>query len=99
MFVFILLPCFPFFFHLLFLAAGTHFQRLIPEVGVAAERPEAVKRLIFCTGKVYYELTKERKSRGLEDTVAISRIEQVHACHTETSDWLQPGAYGVKGVS
>uniref|UniRef100_A0AAX7UYU2 2-oxoglutarate dehydrogenase complex component E1 n=1 Tax=Astatotilapia calliptera TaxID=8154 RepID=A0AAX7UYU2_ASTCA len=56
---------------------GTHFQRLIPEVGVAAERPEAVKRLIFCTGKVYYELTKERKSRGLEDTVAISRIEQL----------------------
>lgn len=46
---------------------------------MAAERPEAVKRLIFCTGKVYYELTKERKSRGLEDTVAISRIEQVHA--------------------
>uniref|UniRef100_A0A3Q4GTP5 2-oxoglutarate dehydrogenase complex component E1 n=1 Tax=Neolamprologus brichardi TaxID=32507 RepID=A0A3Q4GTP5_NEOBR len=56
---------------------GTHFQRLIPEVGVAAERPEAVKRLIFCTGKVYYELTKERKSRGLENTVAISRIEQL----------------------
>uniref|UniRef100_A0A669ED42 2-oxoglutarate dehydrogenase complex component E1 n=1 Tax=Oreochromis niloticus TaxID=8128 RepID=A0A669ED42_ORENI len=56
---------------------GTHFQRLIPEAGVAAERPEAVKRLIFCTGKVYYELTKERKSRGLEDTVAISRIEQL----------------------
>lgn len=34
--------------------------------------------MIFCTGKVYYELTKERKSRGLEETVAISRIEQVN---------------------
>lgn len=40
-----------------------------------------VKHLIFCTGKVYYDLTKERKTRGLEDLVAISRIEQVPA-HT-----------------
>ncbi|TMS01304.1 2-oxoglutarate dehydrogenase, mitochondrial [Larimichthys crocea] len=56
---------------------GTHFQRLIPEAGVAAERPEEVKRLIFCTGKVYYELTKERKNRGMEGSVAIARIEQV----------------------
>lgn len=37
-----------------------------------------MKRLIFCTGKVYYELTKERKSRDMERTVAIARMEQVH---------------------
>lgn len=58
--------------------AGTHFRRLIPEEGAAAERPEDVKRIIFCTGKVYYELTKERKRRGMEANVAIARIEQVH---------------------
>uniref|UniRef100_A0A3Q2CMJ8 oxoglutarate dehydrogenase (succinyl-transferring) n=1 Tax=Cyprinodon variegatus TaxID=28743 RepID=A0A3Q2CMJ8_CYPVA len=56
---------------------GSHFQRVIPEDGLAAERPEAVRRLIFCTGKVYYELTKERKKRGLDETVAISRMEQL----------------------
>ncbi|XP_028313717.1 2-oxoglutarate dehydrogenase, mitochondrial isoform X3 [Gouania willdenowi] len=56
---------------------GTHFQRLIPESGAAAQSPHAVKRLIFCTGKVYYELTKERKSREMEDSVAIARIEQL----------------------
>uniref|UniRef100_A0A4W6E122 2-oxoglutarate dehydrogenase complex component E1 n=1 Tax=Lates calcarifer TaxID=8187 RepID=A0A4W6E122_LATCA len=56
---------------------GTHFQRLIPEGGSAVERPEEVKRLIFCTGKVYYELTKERKNRGMEGSVAIARIEQL----------------------
>lgn len=61
--------------------AGTHFRRLIPEEGAAAERPEEVKRLIFCTGKVYYELTKERKSKGMEANVAIARIEQVQT-HT-----------------
>lgn len=50
---------------------------------MAAENPEEVKRLIFCTGKVYYELTKERKNRGMEGTVAIARMEQVRT-HTQT---------------
>uniref|UniRef100_A0A671MGM9 2-oxoglutarate dehydrogenase complex component E1 n=1 Tax=Sinocyclocheilus anshuiensis TaxID=1608454 RepID=A0A671MGM9_9TELE len=56
---------------------GTHFRRLITEEGSASQNSAEVKRLIFCTGKVYYYLTKERKTRGLEDTVAISRIEQL----------------------
>ncbi|TNM89850.1 hypothetical protein fugu_004084 [Takifugu bimaculatus] len=56
---------------------GTHFQRLIPEDGTAAQHPEEVKRLIFCTGKVFYELIKERKTRGMDASVAISRIEQL----------------------
>ncbi|KAM4635033.1 2-oxoglutarate dehydrogenase complex component E1 isoform 2-T2 [Polymixia lowei] len=56
---------------------GTQFKRIIPECGPASASPEGVKRVIFCTGKVYYELTRERKSRGMEDTVAIVRIEQL----------------------
>uniref|UniRef100_A0A8B9KSQ2 2-oxoglutarate dehydrogenase complex component E1 n=1 Tax=Astyanax mexicanus TaxID=7994 RepID=A0A8B9KSQ2_ASTMX len=56
---------------------GTHFKRLIPEEGAASQNPAGVKRIIFCTGKVYYDLTKERKSRGMEETVAIARIEQL----------------------
>uniref|UniRef100_A0A8C7LK15 2-oxoglutarate dehydrogenase complex component E1 n=1 Tax=Oncorhynchus kisutch TaxID=8019 RepID=A0A8C7LK15_ONCKI len=56
---------------------GTHFQRLIPDSGPVCENPEAVKRIVFCTGKVYYELTRERNNRGNDDTVAIVRIEQL----------------------
>ncbi|XP_048098662.1 2-oxoglutarate dehydrogenase, mitochondrial isoform X2 [Alosa alosa] len=56
---------------------GTHFQRLIPEAGPAAQNPADVKRIVFCTGKVYYELNRERKARGMENTVAIVRIEQL----------------------
>uniref|UniRef100_A0A4W4FKL2 2-oxoglutarate dehydrogenase complex component E1 n=1 Tax=Electrophorus electricus TaxID=8005 RepID=A0A4W4FKL2_ELEEL len=56
---------------------GTHFQRVILEDGPAAQNPSDVKRLIFCTGKVYYELTRERKARELENTVAVARIEQL----------------------
>lgn len=56
---------------------GTHFQRVIPETGPAAQNPANVKRIVFCTGKVYYEINRERKARGMEDSVAIVRIEQV----------------------
>lgn len=57
--------------------AATHFKRLIPDDGPAAARPEEVKRVVFCTGKIYYELTRERKNRGMDDSVAVVRIEQV----------------------
>uniref|UniRef100_A0A8C8CBL4 2-oxoglutarate dehydrogenase complex component E1 n=1 Tax=Oncorhynchus tshawytscha TaxID=74940 RepID=A0A8C8CBL4_ONCTS len=56
---------------------GTHFQRLIPDSGPVCEKPDGVKRIVFCTGKVYYELTRERKNRGMDNTVAIARIEQL----------------------
>ena len=56
---------------------GTSFKRVYPEEGLAAEHPEQVKKLIFCTGKVYYELVKEREKLELEEKLAIARIEQV----------------------
>ncbi|KAJ8286387.1 hypothetical protein GJAV_G00038710 [Gymnothorax javanicus] len=59
------------------LLPGSQFQRLIGEQGSAAQSPERIKRLVFCTGKVFYELTRERNARGVEDTVAIARIEQL----------------------
>lgn len=58
-------------------SAATIFKRLIPDEGPAAASPEKVKRIIFCSGKIYYELTRERKNRGMDDTVAVIRIEQV----------------------
>ena len=36
-----------------------------------------MKRVIFCSGKVYYDLEKAREDRGLLDQVAIVRLEQV----------------------
>lgn len=57
--------------------AGSHFKRVIPDDGAAASSPEKVKRVIFCTGKIYYELTRERKNRGMDDSVAVVRVEQV----------------------
>ena len=55
----------------------TEFRRLIPEEGPASENPSGVKRVIFCSGKVYYDLLKERDSLELQDQIAVARIEQV----------------------
>lgn len=55
----------------------TEFSRIIPEKGTAADNASNVKRLIFCSGRVYYDLTKAREEHNLVDTVAIARIEQI----------------------
>ena len=55
---------------------GTHFLRLIPDS--TAREGEGVKRIAFCSGKVYYELAKQRELAGLQESVAVSRVEQVH---------------------
>ncbi|XP_059156850.1 2-oxoglutarate dehydrogenase complex component E1-like isoform X2 [Physella acuta] len=56
---------------------GTRFQRLIPDTGRAGQHHEGVKKLIFCSGKIYYELVKERETRNLQDEIAICRVEQL----------------------
>lgn len=56
---------------------NTAFQRVIKEAGPAVDNASNVKKLIFCTGKVYYELVKEREKLKLVDKIAIARVEQV----------------------
>lgn len=56
---------------------GTEFLRVIPEEGPAAQNPSGVKRVIFCSGKVYYDLKKARADKNVEDKVAIARVEQI----------------------
>ncbi len=51
------------------------FQPVIPEN--KALKADAVKRLIICSGKVYYDLVAKREELGREDT-AIVRLEQLY---------------------
>ncbi|XP_030572645.1 2-oxoglutarate dehydrogenase-like, mitochondrial [Drosophila novamexicana] len=53
------------------------FQRIIPDTGKAGENPDCVKQLVFCSGKVYYDLLKEREDHEQESTCALVRVEQV----------------------
>jgi 2-oxoglutarate decarboxylase len=52
------------------------FQPVIGETATTI-RPEAVKRVLFCSGKVYYDLLQAREQKGIADT-AIIRIEQLY---------------------
>lgn len=56
---------------------GTEFMRIIPETGPAVQNASNVKKLIFCSGKVYYDLKKYRDEKGLTNEIAITRVEQV----------------------
>jgi 2-oxoglutarate dehydrogenase E1 component len=56
---------------------GTEFQRMLLDEGPASQDKAAVKKVIFCTGKVYYDLVKCRRDAGLEDKIAIHTIEQI----------------------
>ncbi|KAJ7547681.1 hypothetical protein O6H91_08G098300 [Diphasiastrum complanatum] len=55
---------------------GTRFKRLIKDQNDHSSREEGIRRLILCSGKVYYELDEERKRVKGED-VAICRVEQL----------------------
>ncbi|XP_046392851.1 2-oxoglutarate dehydrogenase, mitochondrial isoform X3 [Ischnura elegans] len=56
---------------------GTEFLRLIPEEGPAAGNPDAVKKVVFCSGKVFYDLKKSRDEKKLTNDIAIARVEQI----------------------
>ena len=54
------------------------FQTVIPEQDEAIVKKAAkVKRVIACSGKVYYDLVKKRTERE-DDDVAIIRVEQLY---------------------
>ena len=51
------------------------FQTVLPETREL--KADKVKRVVACSGKVYYDLVKKREERGLDD-VAIIRVEQLY---------------------
>jgi len=53
---------------------GTSFKHIIPDSTVKLGN---VKKVLLCTGKVYYDLVIERQEKQLEDKIAIVRIEQL----------------------
>jgi len=51
------------------------FHRVIPDD--SSVDPKGVKRVLLCSGKVYYDLAKARKEHGRND-VALVRVEQYY---------------------
>ncbi|HLT04470.1 MAG TPA: 2-oxoglutarate dehydrogenase E1 component, partial [Pseudomonas sp.] len=55
--------------------ANGEFLHLIPDAGV---KPEKSKRVVLCSGKVYYDLLEERGKQELDEDVALIRVEQLY---------------------
>jgi 2-oxoglutarate dehydrogenase E1 component len=66
------------------------FQRVIPDTLV---QPPEVKRILLCSGKVYYDLAAERQRLGRRD-VAIVRLEQLYPLSDALDRALAPYASG-----
>ncbi|WP_144899026.1 2-oxoglutarate dehydrogenase E1 component [Luteimonas cucumeris] len=54
--------------------ADGEFQHLIPDAKADAKK---VKRVVFCSGRVYYDLVEEAQKQSL-DEVALVRVEQLY---------------------
>ncbi len=52
------------------------FQAVIDDAAVASQR-ESVKRIVFCTGKIYYDLIDKRKRDG-GTGIALVRVEELY---------------------
>ena len=75
------------------LASG-EFQRVIPDTEMD---PRKVKRVLLCTGKVYYDLLASRRALKRED-VAIIRLEQLYPVGPELIKALAVYADGTRLV-
>ena len=53
------------------------FHTVIPELEPELIKPEKVKRIVLCSGKVYYDLLQKRREKE-QDNVAIVRVEQLY---------------------
>ncbi len=64
--------------------ANGSFQRVIPD---AETDPKDVKRVLLCTGKVYYDLYDARRKAARKD-VAIVRLEQLYPINDSLAQTL-----------
>ncbi|MET4220533.1 2-oxoglutarate dehydrogenase E1 component [Bradyrhizobium sp. LB14.3] len=66
------------------LAKGTTFHRILyddaqmqPSEATKLVPDDKIRRIVLCTGKVYYDLYEEREKRGIDD-IYLMRVEQLY---------------------
>ncbi|XP_020713905.1 2-oxoglutarate dehydrogenase, mitochondrial isoform X2 [Ceratitis capitata] len=59
------------------MAENSEFRRVIPDEGPAAENADNVRKVLFCTGRVFYDLLKARQDKKMDKDIAIVRVEQI----------------------
>ncbi len=71
------------------MATGTSFHRvlwddaqLLPNEKIKLVADDKIRRVVLCSGKVYYDLYEEREKRGIND-VYLLRVEQLYPFPTK----------------
>ncbi|KAK3814456.1 MAG: thiamine diphosphate-binding protein [Benniella sp.] len=58
------------------MASGTTFEPVLGD-SRTEQNPSAVEKVLLVSGKLYYDLVKERESKGVDEKVAIVRVEEL----------------------
>lgn len=66
---------------------GNRFQEVISDQAVSTKNKGKIKRMLLCTGKVYYDLLQKKREEKRED-IAIVRVEQLYPLSTAQLDAL-----------
>lgn len=67
------------------LTGNSTFHRILwddAEIAGQLNKPKDIKRVVLCTGKVYYDLYQAREEQGIKDVV-ILRLEQLYPFPTD----------------
>jgi 2-oxoglutarate dehydrogenase E1 component len=51
--------------------------QMLPGEKIKLATPDQIRRVVMCSGKVYYDLHEEREARGIDD-VYLLRVEQLY---------------------
>ncbi len=65
------------------LGAGTSFHRVLFDDAEKLQPDNKIRRVVLCSGKVYYDLFEEREKRGIDD-IYLLRIEQLYPVPLKT---------------
>jgi 2-oxoglutarate dehydrogenase E1 component len=60
---------------------NSRFEEILDDPSI--KDPKKVTRVIFCSGKVYYDLVRGREEAKQQATTAIVRLEQIYPLHGE----------------
>ena len=61
---------------------GESFREVMADPQVDETMRDSIERVVFCSGKVYYDLLQYRKEQEI-DNAAIIRVEQLYPFHRE----------------
>ena len=65
----------------------TRFQEVIDDPEVGPRSGKKIRRAVFCSGKIYYDLLQEKMDQGHDD-VAVIRLEQLYPLPKKQLDAL-----------